>query len=142
MGCGQTREHALLARSLGVTQLIVAMNKMENIEYGEERYDEVAGLIKPYLASIGFKDQDVYFLPLSAIQDENVMTKCKDERLAGWYGSESPCLVEILDQLRLPNRTYKRPMRVTISDYFQKSQGPLIGDCVAAQVESGVLIEK
>ncbi len=73
------------------------MNKMENIDYGQERYDEVLGLIKPYLTSIGFKEADVYFLPLSAIQNENVMTKCKEENLKSWYGEDSPCLVDLLD---------------------------------------------
>ena len=55
---GTTREHALLARSLGVIQLVVVMNKMENVEFKEERYLELKEIIQPYLTSIGFKPTD------------------------------------------------------------------------------------
>ena len=70
---------------------------MENIDFGQERYEEVTGLIRPYLTSIGFKDTDIYFLPISAIQNENVMSKTTHVNLVGWYGEDSPCLVDILD---------------------------------------------
>lgn len=70
---------------------------MENIDFGQERYEEVTGLIRPYLTSIGFKDTDIYFLPISAIQNENVMSKTTHAKLSGWYGEDSPCLVDILD---------------------------------------------
>lgn len=51
-------------------------------------------------------------------------------------------MLEVLDQLRLPQRTFNRPLRVSVTDYTPKTQGPLIGDCVFATVEQGVLIEK
>lgn len=70
------------------------------------------------------------------------MTKATDDRITSWYGPDGECLIDLLDKLRLPQRSYTRPLRVTVSDYMQKAQGPLIGDCVAAKVECGVLIEK
>ena len=68
--------------------------------------------------------------------------KATDERLTSWYGTDSDTLIDVLDQLRLPARSFRRPLRVTISDFMQKNQGPLIGDAVAAKVESGVIIER
>ena len=117
---GTTREHALLARSLGVIQLIVVMNKMENVEFKEERYQEIKDQIQPYLASIGFKADDTYFVPVSALTDENVTSKATNPLLTSWYGNDQPCLLEILDGLRLPNRTYTKPLRVTVTDYMLK----------------------
>ncbi len=81
-------------------------------------------------------------MPISAISGENVARKADDPRLKSWYGPDKESLIDILDRLRLPQRSYSRPLRVTISDYAPKQQGPLIGDCVAAKVESGVIIEK
>ena len=92
--------------------------------------------------SKGFLEKDIYFVPISAIDDENVTRKATDERLISWYGNDRPCLIEVLDGLRLPQRTYNRPLRVSVTDFTPKTQGPLIGDCVFASVEQGVLIEK
>ena len=139
---GTTREHAVLARSLGVTQIVVVCNKMENVEFKEDRYTEIKEQVKPFLVNIGFKAADVYFVPISAINDENVTRRAANPLLTSWLDQESPCLLEILDGLKLPNRTFTRPLRVTVSDYMQKTSGPLIGDCVAAKVETGVIIEK
>ena len=137
-----TREHALLARSLGVIQLIVVFNKMEFVDYDEARYLEIKELVEPYLISIGFKKNDLYFVPVSAIEGENLTEKATNENLISWYGEDSPCLIDVLDQLRLPARSFKKPARITISEYMQKTTGPLIGDCVAAKVETGVIIER
>mmetsp|Transcript_22469 Transcript_22469/g.30065 ORF Transcript_22469/g.30065 Transcript_22469/m.30065 type:complete len:315 (+) Transcript_22469:750-1694(+) len=139
---GTTREHAVLARSLGVTQLVVALNKMERVEFSQERYEEIKEQVLPYLVRKGFKQGDIYFVPISAITDENVTRKASDERLTSWYGTDSPCLIDVLDGLRLPQRTFKRPLRVSVTDYTPKTQGPLIGDCVFAAVEQGVVVEK
>ena len=72
------------------------------------------------MVSCGFKQDDIYFVPISAILGENVTAKASDARLTSWYGEDSPTLIDVLDQLRLPARTYKKPLRVTVSDYLQK----------------------
>ena len=59
----------MLARSLGVVQLIVALNKMEKCDYSEERFNELREIIGPYLLKKGFKQKDIYFVPMSAITD-------------------------------------------------------------------------
>ena len=87
----------LLARSLGVIQLIVVFNKMEFVDYDEARYLEIKELVEPYLISIGFKKNDLYFVPVSAIQGENLTEKATNENLISWYGEDSPCLIDVLD---------------------------------------------
>ena len=94
---GTTKEHALLARSLGVIQLIVVMNKMENVGFKEERYLEIKEMVSTYLKSIGFKAADTSFIPISALTDENVTRKATEPRLTSWYGTDQPCLLELLD---------------------------------------------
>lgn len=108
----------MLARSLGVTQLVVVLNKMEKVDYSQERYYEIHDKVQAFLLSIGFKSHDLYFLPISAIQGENLMTKASDPRLTSWYGTEEDHLIGVLDNLRLPQRTFTRPLRVTVTDYM------------------------
>ena len=110
----------MLARSLGVTQLIVAMNKLERVEYSQDRFEEIKQQVMPYLLSKGFQEKDIYFVPISAIDDENLTRKATDERLMSWYGNDQPCLIDVLDNLRLPQRTYNRPLRVSVTDFTPK----------------------
>ena len=56
---GTTKEHAILARSLGVTQVIVAINKLEKVKWSKDRYDIVCAVLKPYLTRVGFKQSDI-----------------------------------------------------------------------------------
>jgi elongation factor 1 alpha-like protein len=118
---GTTKEHAILARSLGVTQLIVAFNKLEKLEWSKERYDFVSHQLEAYLTAIGFKKSDLTFIPISGLTGENLCERSKNENLMAWYGEDSPCLLEVLDSLRLPQRTYVKPLRATISEYCPKS---------------------
>ena len=83
----------MLARSLGVTQLVVVFNKMEKVDYDESRYYQIHDIIMPFLTGIGFKSEDIHCLPISAIQNENVTVTAKDERLLSWYGSDQDCLI-------------------------------------------------
>ena len=117
---GTTKEHAMLARSLGVTQLIVALNKMEKIDFDQARFYEIHDLVLPFLISIGFKSEDIHLLPISGILGENVMKKATEPRLTNWFGTDQECLIDVLDRLRLPQRSYTKPMRLTVSDYVQK----------------------
>ena len=64
---GQTKDHAILARSLGVAQVCVAVNKLDMVKWSEERYDEIVEKMKPYLESIGFKPSNISFVPISGL---------------------------------------------------------------------------
>ena len=139
---GTTKEHASLARGLGVTQLIVAMNKMEMCDFSKERYDTIKEQVLPYLKRVGFKPADIVFVPISGLLGENLIKKATEEKLNSWYGNDKPCLIDLLDGLRLPQRKFVKQLRASVSDYYQQASGSLIGDCVKVKVEAGVLIEK
>ena len=64
------------------------MNKMENVDFSEERYQEIKEMVSTYLKSIGFKPADTCFVPVSALTDENVTRKATDPRLSSWYGAD------------------------------------------------------
>ena len=67
-----------------MTQIVVVCNKMENVEFKEDRYTEIKEQVKPFLVNIGFKAADVYFVPISAINDENVTRRAADPLLTSW----------------------------------------------------------
>jgi elongation factor 1 alpha-like protein len=68
---GQTREHALLVRSLGVNQLAVAVNKLDTTNWSQERFNEITKKLKLFLKQAGFKDSDVTYVPCSGLTGEN-----------------------------------------------------------------------
>ena len=77
-----------MARSLGVTQIVVAVNKLESVDFSQDRYDDIVEILKGYLKKCGFKIQDTYFVPISALSDENVSRKATDPALTSWYGAD------------------------------------------------------
>lgn len=81
---GQTREHTQLIRSFGVDQLIVAINKMDVVEYSKERYEMIKQQLGAFLRSCGFKDSSVLWIPLSAMENQNVVSVPSDARLPSW----------------------------------------------------------
>ena len=69
----QTREHALLVRSLGVSQLIIAVNKLDTIEWSKERFDEILAKLRKFLKTqVGFKDSDISYVPVSGLTGANL----------------------------------------------------------------------
>lgn len=70
---GQTREHALLAYTLGVKQMIVAVNKMDMIKYSEERFVEVKNELTSYIKKVGYNPDAVAFVPISGFKGDNML---------------------------------------------------------------------
>ena len=97
---GQTAEHTVLLRSLGVSQLAVVVNKLDNVGFSEERYREIVDRLKKFLKAVGFKtDGDsaaVHFVPVSGLTGDNLVTASK-EAAFGWY-SGGPTLVQIIGE--------------------------------------------
>lgn len=81
---GQTREHAQLVRSFGVDQIIVAVNKMDVVQYSKKRFDFIKQQVGRFLRSIGFRDSFVSWVPLSAIENQNLVAPASDARLMAW----------------------------------------------------------
>jgi len=133
---GQTREHALLVRSLGVTQLIVAVNKLDNVQWSEERYLYITGKLRLFLKQAGFKESDVSYVPCSGLSGENLVKQSSEAKLVKWY--KGPCLLEKIDAFETPKRDMDKPWRFCVSDVY-KGMGAglnLAGKMVAGNIQN------
>uniref|UniRef100_A0A3Q0SAW5 HBS1-like translational GTPase n=1 Tax=Amphilophus citrinellus TaxID=61819 RepID=A0A3Q0SAW5_AMPCI len=131
---GQTREHALLVRSLGVTQLAVAVNKMDQVNWQQARFQEIISKLGHFLKQAGFKESDVFYIPTSGLSGENLATRSSVSQLTSWYSG--PSLLEQIDAFKAPQRSVDKPFRLCVSDVF-KDQGS--GFCVTGKIEAGYI---
>ncbi|XP_032910285.1 HBS1-like protein isoform X3 [Catharus ustulatus] len=131
---GQTREHGLLVRSLGVTQLAVAVNKMDQVNWQQERFQEITSKLGQFLKQAGFKESDVAYIPTSGLGGENLVTRCQSSDLTQWY--KGNCLLEQIDSFKPPQRSVDKPFRLCVADVF-KDQGS--GFCVTGKIEAGYI---
>ncbi|MBA0597904.1 hypothetical protein Gorai_007687 [Gossypium raimondii] len=134
---GQTREHAQLIRSFGVDQLIVAVNKMDAVDYSKERFDLIISQLGAFLRSCGFKDSSVSWIPLSAVENQNLVSAPSDFRLFWYLG---PNLLDAIDSFQPPTREFSKPLIMPICDVIKSpSQGQVsaCGKLEAGAVRSG-----
>ncbi|NXQ81684.1 HBS1L protein, partial [Nyctibius grandis] len=131
---GQTREHGLLVRSLGVTQLAVAVNKMDQVNWQQERFQEITSKLGQFLKQAGFKESDVAYIPTSGLGGENLVTRGQSSDLTQWY--KGKCLLDQIDSFKPPQRSVDKPFRLCVADVF-KDQGS--GFCVTGKIESGYI---
>ncbi|XP_071292303.1 HBS1-like protein isoform X4 [Agelaius tricolor] len=131
---GQTREHGLLVRSLGVTQLAVAVNKMDQVNWQQERFQEITSKLGQFLKQAGFKESDVAYIPTSGLGGENLVTRGQSSDLTQWY--KGKCLLEQIDSFKPPQRSVDKPFRLCVADVF-KDQGS--GFCVTGKIEAGYI---
>ena len=128
---GQTREHALLAQTMGVKEMIVACNKMDACEYSQARYDEIKSNLSSYLKKIGYKTDKMEFIPISGFVGDN-MVEPSDKM--PWY--KGPTLIQALDNLNPPARPSDKPLRLPLQDVY-KIGG--IGTVPVGRVETGII---
>jgi len=130
---GQTREHALLAYTLGVKQMMVCVNKMDDksVNYSQERYDEIVKEVSGFLKKTGFDPEKIPFIPISGWNGDNMLEKSPN---LTWY--KGPTLLEALDQIRAPKRPTDKPLRIPLQDVY-KIGG--IGTVPVGRVETGIL---
>ncbi|MHA2143029.1 MAG: translation elongation factor EF-1 subunit alpha [Candidatus Thorarchaeota archaeon] len=131
---GQTKEHAYLAMTLGVPSLIIAINKCddETVKYSEDRYNEVKEEVEGFLKSIGYKTENIPFIPTSALDAANLKEKTPD--FTPWY--DGPSLLEALDMVELPPKPLKKPLRLPINDVYSIKG---VGTVPVGRVETGVM---
>ncbi|MFX1312742.1 MAG: translation elongation factor EF-1 subunit alpha, partial [Promethearchaeota archaeon] len=128
---GQTREHAYLAQTLGVKQIVVAVNKADIYDYSEERFNECKESVGDLLKNIGFKLKDVPFVPTSGMAMENLSRK--SEKMP-WY--DGPTLIDAIDKFVVPEKPVDKPLRLPIQDSYRiKGTGVV----PVGRVETGVL---
>jgi elongation factor 1-alpha len=130
---GQTREHCLLAYTLGVKQLIVCCNKMDEqtVAYSENRYNEIKREVGDFIKKVGYKVDEVPFIPISGWTGDNLLEKSIH---TAWY--KGPTLIQALDQVVPPKRPTEKPLRIPLQDVY-KIGG--IGTVPVGRVETGVL---
>mmetsp|Transcript_5101 Transcript_5101/g.15265 ORF Transcript_5101/g.15265 Transcript_5101/m.15265 type:complete len:454 (+) Transcript_5101:96-1457(+) len=134
---GQTREHALLAFTLGVKQMIVACNKMDDksVNWSKDRYEEISKEMDLYLKKVGYNPAKVPKIPTSGWTGDNLFEKVPGSHpLGAWY--KGVCLLEALDAIQPPKRPSDKPLRLPLQDVY-KIGG--IGTVPVGRVETGVL---
>ena len=131
---GSTREHTLLLKALGVNNLIVMVNKMdeESVKWSKERYDNIVKTLKPFIHSCGFDvEKNVKWIPISGLTGENLCVPL-DKHKCDWY--DGPDLIEIMDTIEIPKRDENGPVRVSILDRYKENQVYIMG-----KIESGTI---
>jgi elongation factor 1-alpha len=140
---GQTREHALLAYTLGVKQLIVAINKMDTTKWSEARYQEIIKETSNFIKKVGYNPKTVAFVPISGFNGDNMIDNSPN---CPWYKgweketkagkSSGKTLLEAIDAIDPPSRPTDKPLRLPLQDVY-KIGG--IGTVPVGRVETGVI---
>ncbi|GFQ98623.1 elongation factor 1-alpha [Trichonephila clavata] len=142
---GQTREHALLAYTLGVKQMIVGVNKMDNTEppFSESRFEEIKKEVSTYIKKIGYNPVTVPFVPISGWNGDNMLEPSANMPwYKGWTiekkGSKADgkTLLQALDAMDPPSRPLDKPLRLPLQDVY-KIGG--IGTVPVGRVETGII---
>jgi len=130
---GQTREHALLAYTLGVKQMIVGINKMDEktVDYGQARFEEIVNEVSNFVKKIGYNPKNIPFVPISGWVGDNMLERSAN--LPWWKG---PTLIEAIDSITPPERPVDKALRVPLQDVY-KIGG--IGTVPVGRVETGIL---
>jgi len=132
---GQTREHAFLAFTLGVRQIVVAINKMDDpsVNWSQERYEEIKNEISRMLRLVGYNPSTIHFVPTSGWTGDNLVKK--SDKMP-WY--DGPTLFGALDAFKLPPKPLDKPLRLPIQDVYTITG---VGTVPVGRVETGVLKE-
>lgn len=129
----QTREHVFLSRTLGVSQLIIGMNKIDATTppYDEKKYLEVKEEISKLLKMVGYKVEEIPFIPISGLMGDNLAKP--SENMKWWKG---PTLLQALNNLKVPEKPTKLPLRVPVQDVYTISG---VGTVPVGRVETGIM---
>ena len=129
----QTKEHAFLAKVLGVKELIVNINKMDisGVDWSQDKYNSAVEEVSNLLKMAGFNPTDIPFVPCSALAGDNVFNKSDN---TPWYSG--PTLFEAIDAIQMPPKPTDRPLRLPIQDVYKISG---IGTVPVGKIETGIL---
>jgi elongation factor 1-alpha len=127
----QTKEHVFLARTLGVPQIIVAINKMDSVNYAEDKFNAVKDAVTKMLTNVGFKADQIPFIPVSAFKGDNAT---KDKGKLDWWKGDT--LLSALNNLSPPDKPTDKPLRLPVQDVYSITG---IGTVPVGRVETGVM---
>lgn len=131
---GQTREHIMLVKTVGVSKVVVAINKMDDptVEWSKARYDEIKDKLTPFIKGAGFNlKTDVTWIPLSAYTGINLKERADTAKIP-WI--EGPSLLEFLDTMPMVDRKIRAPVMIPVSEKYKD-----MGTIVVGKLESGRL---
>jgi elongation factor 1 alpha-like protein len=122
----QTREHAVLLKALGVNQIVVVVNKLEEVAWSQERFLFIKEEVSSMLGALQFGPKAVRYVPASGLSGENLVQLSEDSPLRSWY--DGPTLLEALDSFRPPPRLLNKPFRAIITSIIREyKQGCDVG---------------
>ncbi len=129
----QTKEHVFLSRTLGVNQMIIAVNKMDikGVEYSEAKFNEIKSAVSDLLKSVGYKPETIPFIPIASLVGDNVVKKSEN---MPWYTGKT--LLETMNDLNPPEKPTDLPLRMPLQDVYNITG---IGAVPVGKVETGVL---
>jgi len=127
----QTKEHIYLAKTLGVNQVIISINKMDAVNYDQSKYDAAKKSVETLLKTVGYKTDEIPFIAASGYVGDNVAKKSTN---MPWY--KGPTLVEALDNLKMPPKLTDKPLRLPIQDVYTITG---VGTVPVGRIETGVL---
>ncbi|KAJ4773731.1 Elongation factor 1-alpha [Rhynchospora pubera] len=134
-GMGQTKEHAQIIRSFGLEHIIVAINKLDSVEYSQGRFDLIKLQLGSFLRSCGFKESGLKWVPLSTMENQNLVEPPSDVRLLSWYNGG--CLLDAIDFIPPPSRYISKPLILPICDVISsRTLGQL---AVSGKLEAGAI---
>jgi len=127
----QTKEHIFLIKVLGVNQIVVAINKMDAVNYDRAKYDAVKADVQKLLQSVGYDTGKILFIPTSAYVGDNVANKTENLK---WF--TGPTLFEALDTFNVPPKPVDKPLRLPVQDVYTITG---VGTVPVGRIETGVL---
>src|SRR3989338_5381337 len=127
----QTKEHVFLLKTFGVNQIAIVVNKMDVVKYSEAKFKEVKEQIGNLLKTVGYKPDQVPFIPTASYLGDNVVKKSAN---MSWY--TGPTIMEQLDQFTPPQKPTNLPLRLPLQDVYNITG---IGVVPVGRVETGVL---
>jgi len=128
---GQAREHAFLLRTLGVGQIIVAINKMDDSNYSEQAFKTAKDKAEKLIKSVGYKIENVPIIPISGWKGDNLVKK--SENMKWWTGKT---MLETFDDFKLPEKPTGKPLRIPIQDVYTITG---VGTVPVGRVETGTV---
>ncbi|XP_078153949.1 uncharacterized protein LOC144549066 [Carex rostrata] len=134
-GMDQTKEHAQIVRSFGLEHIIVAINKLDSEEYSKRIFDSIKFQLDPFFRSCGFKESALKWIPLSAMENQNLIAPASDARLSSWYNGG--CLLDAIDSIPTPSRDICKPLILPVCDIpSSRTLGQLV---VSGKLEAGAI---
>ncbi len=127
----QTKEHVFLSRTLGVKQLIVAINKMDLQGHAQDRFEKVKEEVSALLKTVGYKPEEIKFIPIASLNGDNVVKKSEN---MPWYTGQT--ILEAMNDLAVPEKPTTLPMRMPVQDVYNITG---IGVVPVGRIETGIL---